>query len=573
MNQLCTIEIIALNWSEPIGIGFFNGQDYIQLLKRSNNHDLVWEFLQVLKEVPGRKARKGKKKEWVIYSHGSEAHVNKIILKSLLDHNQTIEPAPGVGMVKWVNENITFRDAHAMLPMSIVYLQKAFGLTSDPVPEPTAEVSSCGPVLQKFCVALHHVVTAYIEQLDKHYHISPSMTLAVTAVKAFDKGFYPVDNIRRNADFECFIRKATYGGRNEIYQRYGENLNDYDVISMYPSCYDVPVPIGVLKWITPDIDKGTIAEAKVKVPKDSYLGPLPTTLFGQLIFPVGEFQGWWDMRELRNAVDNFNVDVTILRQAECKEEPILKEFGEYGLMLKETYKSQGKIWKQFNNLLYGKFGERGGYPEIRDIRQLVWEDLEGCTPLSGTNELFWYVPPKKRPHKYKKTAISMRIRAEARIRHLNFLQEALETGELFYCDTDSVLTTAQMETGTKPGELKLVRSVWRGYFIKQKFYGMALTGGGFVARTSGYSGPSLREEDFLTLLNNGEIELEQYRNPSMKGILAYAPMERRKTMGTIVNPSSRNRWVGGSQTFPIELPLPGKLSKPIMAFLKEIGVA
>jgi len=410
------------------------------------------------------------------------------------------------------------------------------------------ELESFKAYLKRDCTSLSKVLDAFARKMIDYFGVSPSATLSLSSVKSFDKRFYPVKNIDSNEKFEQYVRAATYGGRNEIYQRYGEGLYLYDVRSMYTSCYDVAVPFGKLHWIVPDIDKGTIAEAKVKVP-DGLIGILPYRINGRLIFPVGELQSWWDTRELRYAA-SLGVDVTIIRQLGAEESPLLKTFGDYVSMLRENEK-ESPIWKLFGVRLSGKFGQSRWRSEIKHVSEI--EDFGGWYPLDKLEEYHerrTYIRGSKSP--YIKPAINMRIRSEARIRHLQLL---LDAKDIYYCDTDSVYTTSKLPVGEGPGDLRLLDIAARAYFVRCKFYGYATPTDKFIQRSSGFRDFALLEHDFQNLLKGKRLSHHMSYPAHWKAILSSRKVglvERQRSVGSYVE--FENRISSSLDTRPIKLP-------------------
>ena len=500
-------------------------------------------FLEVLGNLQGNAKRKPR---LMVYSHSMDNHQNKSLLHHLLTNtSHRVQFPEGVGQITWKDKNIIFTNAYSLLPTNLKTLHQAFGTFSLP------------GTLEGSCSALSEAITAWAELILTEFHTILSSTLATTSVKVLDNEFYPLKRIEGNIDFAQQIRAATYGMRNEIYRKYGENIYFYDVHNMFMSCYDVPVPIGRLQWTRPNIDRGTIAEAKVKVPLDMHLGPLPYRYHGQLCFPVGEFQSTWDIRELRNAV-RLGCDISLIKQAEADEEPILDEFGKHVCDLRgEANKHLKKLWKQFGILLYGKFGQRKSRGTIKHITDMTLDEQDFSTPILESDERYHSIPIKKAGRSpYKKPAISMRIRAEARIRHLDHLLAASKVGQLYYCDTDSVVCSSELETFDGPGELGYVDFAVRAYFIKQKFYGYVRPDGHLVQKTAGHSGKTLTAEKFHQLLNLQEVAVGDFRSCSWRDLFQTDPLEKIYQTSIILGKDPpRNRILeGDTDTIPISLP-------------------
>lgn len=517
---LPTFDIESVNWINPIAVGFYDGYNYHEFIRESEKDDVIWRFLCFLRE----RFQGGK-----VYAHCASKFDNYFILASLYRHGEVAMPEAGLIRLRWKAPNICFEDSYLIAPMSLKALNKMLGVEEKGTwehekgltPEEMGDkLTTFRAYLKNDCLSLSHALYELCELLGTTFGVMPSISLSTTAAKIFGKCFYDLDSIYPNEEFDGFIREATYGGRNEVYKRYGENINLYDVRSMYVSCYDVPVPIGRLRWIKPDIDKGTLAEAIVKVPKDLYIGPLPykpKSLRGQLAFPVGEFKGWWDTKELKNAAENFGIDIDIKRQLYCEEEPVLESFGRVISNLRGG--SKDSFWKTLGLSLSGKFGQSRWRTVIRCAGEI--RDFQGYFPIDRDETYFQVLEYIKGNHPYIRPAIAMRIRAEARVRHLEHITGALKQGQIFYCDTDSIYTTAALPYSEKPkcGELAKIGYAERGYFIRQKLYGVIMKGS-LVQRSSGYSDLKLTEEDFISLLEGKRILIQSGGFPSYKAIFS-----------------------------------------------------
>ena len=545
-----TFDIEAIEWVQPIAVGFFDGKEYHEFLKVNEDHDVIWEFLKFIKKYTGLK----------VYAHNAAGYDNKFILDALTRHGEEVKFLAGLGALVWVGPNIHFEDSFLLLGRKLAVCCTAFGVSRklewkyDETKNPwEMNESILGPFseyLKRDCLALSEVMDSFTEKLITNFGVTPSSTLALTAVKAFDKRFYPVRKINANVSFEPFIREATYGGRNEVYKRYGEEVYFYDIKRMFMSCYDVSVPVGRMQWRSPNIDKGTLAEADVWVdPKKFYVGPLPCRVNGRLVFPVGELpRSWWDMLELRNAV-RLGADVKIIRQLECSELPVLHSFAQAVDELSGASNADmGRIWKLFGLRLSGKFGQHKIRTEIKHIRDLKEDEYN---PLDK-NEVYHEVevPPSENKSPYIKPAVNMRIRAAARVRHLNKL---LSAKDIYYCDTDSVYTTSKMEIGPNIGDLQFVTFAERAYFIASKFYGYVNSDGVLKQKTAGYRDYQLTEYDFQRVLKGEEIPCAFKRIGDWKSVLKGLGVSMEDRRFTYRLPDFSNRVMGEVETSPIVL--------------------
>ena len=545
-----TWDLESIRWTIPIAIGFYDGFTYRDFIKEKEDEDVVWKFLTFLRDhYQGIR----------LYAHYASKFDNKFILTTLCKHSEVVSLEAGFMRLRWVGPNIVFEDSYPIVPMALERMNRMFGVEEKEKWNHKAglspwemgdEILTFRYYLKTDCISLSHSLFKLCEMLGKTFGQMPSISLSTTSAKIFDKCFYPAAKIEANEPFEEFIRKAIYGGRNEVYKRYGENINLYDIHWMYTSCYDTPVPVGKLRWVKPDISRGTLAEATVKVPKDWYIGPLPKKIKGLLAFPVGEFTGWWDVRELRNAVE-MGTDITIRRQLYCEEEPVLEDFGKFISNLRG--KGRDEFWKLFGLSLSGKFGQGRWRDEVKHISKI--ENLMGYTPLDKEEEYFTTKIYMGRGAPYIKPLIAMRIRSEARIRHLRILLKAQEEGEIYYGDTDSVFTTAVLPTGPDIGDLVLIKKAERGYFIRQKLYGV-VCGGRFEQRSAGYSDLRLEEKNFIDLLSNCKVRVGSVYLPSYKRMLTDKELKLLEGGRILTGDLGDSRVSEGRDSLPICLPSP-----------------
>ncbi len=546
-------DIESVGWINPIAVGFFDGFQYKEFIRESEEDDVVWRFLSHLKEnYPGIK----------LYAHCASKYDSKFILSSLHRHGETATPEAGLIRLRWKGPNICFEDSYLLLPIAFKELTKMFeveekgewdhDLNLKPW-EMGEQLGSFRSYLKTDCLSLSLALDEFCKELGLNFGITPSISLSTTSVKAFDKVFYNVENINPNEEFEEFIRRAMYGGRNEVYKRYGEDIHMYDFHDMYTSCYDTPVPTGKMYWAKPNLDdkEGVLVEATAQVPKDFYIGPLPHRHKGRLLFPVGEFPDWWDIEEVRNAV-SMGCDISIRRQINGVKEPVLKEFGEFLTKLRRKKLKQEYLWKMFGVSLSGKFGQGRWRDVIRYVDDI--KNFEGYLPLDSDELYFQIKEYVKGRAPYIKPAVSMRIRSEARIRHLDVILKASKSSEVFYGDTDSLFTTHILPVGEAPGELEYLGKATRGYFIRQKLYAF-IQKGKLKQKSAGFSDLRLGESDFIKLLNGEDLELTEEIISPLRSIIKDKEIELIERPRKVTGGSPESRLTIGLDTEPICFPL------------------
>lgn len=553
MSKIPTFDIEGINWVYPISIGFYDGYDYHDFLRKDEDDDIIWRFLTFVRQYKGIK----------LFAHCASRYDNLFILHALCEHKEPLSLEAGMAKLKWHGPDIVFEDSYLLAPMKLAKLNKMLGVEAKGEwnHEETVKPWEMGDKLSTFrtyqktdCITLSESMSKLCGEVVKAFGVEPSMTLATTAVKTISKAFFDLNQVDNSEYVEEFVRAATYGARNEIYRRYGENIHHFDVHDMYTSCYDVPVPVSELRWAKPNLDTASVVEAHVKIPTDVYIGPLPVrTADRRLIFPNGELPlSWWDAREVRNAVEKFNADVIVRRQLEADELPVLTSFGSYMSSLRNGDSALSKYWKLFGVAPSGKFGQSRWRETTRHASAI--KDFTGAVPIDKNELYFRKIEYIKGRSPYIKPALTMRIRAEARIRHLDYLLTAKQNGSIYYTDTDSVFCDHEFPIIEKPksGELAYLGKIDRGYFVRQKLYGMIIKGA-LIQKSAGYSDLKLTEKNFRDLLEGGTVKFDRsdisnYRNVIMNGDLKL--LETKRSISAAFLPNRREI---GKDSEPITL--------------------
>jgi hypothetical protein len=171
--------------------------------------------------------------------------------------------------------------------------------------------------------------------------------------------------------------KTYFGGRVEVFKLGKTNAKVFDFNSMYTGAMRdtiFPNPKYLKKEINVNAKKFKRHHLKyyegmahlVVHHKETKFGFLPykmkTKQGNKLVFPVGDFSGFWNFNEIRFALENDAIEILEVREvifAVSMESP-LKEFAEsmYKLRFETEDKLLIDIWKRLANSLYGKFAQR-----------------------------------------------------------------------------------------------------------------------------------------------------------------------------------------------------------------------
>jgi hypothetical protein len=300
---------------------------------------------------------------------------------------------------------------------------------------------------------------------------------------------------RRNCKGEChgcahdFARSAYYGGRTELFWAYGTDITYFDINSSYPASMLGNMPIGKSFEYTPkgsvkgatrlfncwSEKKVGIVECTVEIPIGCKIPPLPYRSNGKLIFPVGTFSGVWDWEELKLLTHPLvgGRIVEIKRSLWYKAEPFFREMvlalyhyrtahingckkGSIcgGKSCNPDY-SEGLSYcaKLILNSLYGKFGTN----PLREKTVVIgkhdkWPEFGYCIDFRDWR--VWNVQTVLKSA-YIMPQVAEHVTTLSRVRLFLGMMKIVEQGcEVFYCDTDSVMSNGAMDESEELGGWK-----------------------------------------------------------------------------------------------------------------------
>jgi len=362
--------------------------------------------------------------------------------------------------ITWNGMTARLCDSFRLLPASLRELGKAF------------KVTHAKTEYDFTAMEYGHALIDYNEQdcrclwecLDTFYKETgmTSETFATHSMKMFRKDHLKTLIWKPRQDVTDFVRKSYHGGRVEVFKSQHDNLTAYDVNSMYPYVMQFPMPveyIGESRKLS-DSRYGFV-DATIHVP-DCYVPTLPVR-HGKLYFPCGVIRGTFSTNELRTAVERGARIHTIHAAHYFNTEAIFKE---YILKLYDLKKNAVEptrtIAKFLLNSFYGKFGQnptKKVYCTERDAPHDAWPIITpdgiptGYAYFERTSNAAYLLPH-----------LASAVTSAARLHLLTNLSE-----NSFYCDTDSVFTTEQMETSKELGGWGLVGN-GAAHFIQPKLY-------------------------------------------------------------------------------------------------------
>lgn len=394
----------------------------------------------------------------------------------------------------------TFLDSYKLIPTSFDKAAKAFGLEGKVQHDLSLHESDPRWVayLKGDCVGLYDVLVRFHHYVENVLCGEVGMTAPSTAVKLLRRRYLKAP-IPRNEETHEFVRSGYYGGRVEVFRSSGEGLRYYDFNSSYPASMLEMMPGGVATWWegTPparltDYHIG-FCDVEVEVPEELHIPPLPIRIerggtaelldpapmpYDKLIFPVGRLRGVWEWTELQMALEVGCRITRWHRSAWYVPIPLFERF------VRDLYRYRDKSQPDYDeglasvvkimlNSTYGKFG-------MKTLRKKIyrWDDPElpdGARPANGDPDCpVWYAE-EEADACYVMPQIAARVTALSRVKLYRAMMASMDAGgSVYYCDTDSVITTAELPSSTALGELKDELPEYsgrlHGKFIAPKLY-------------------------------------------------------------------------------------------------------
>lgn len=289
---------------------------------------------------------------------------------------------------------------------------------------------------------------------------------------------------------EEFIRCSYCGGRTEVFKpKLDEAGKHYDVNSLYPyvmSIHDFPIGSPEMfseseiaqemfeNWMENHDGLGFVS-CSVYIPYQ-HIPPLPVKM-GKLTFPCGFVYGTWTYTELEYAIKNCGVEVITYREV-ChfsRTFPVFKRFIDMMYQIKEKGTvEKNEALRSFGKLLmnvgYGYTGMNRDKTQLRDIREK--DKYDEITFIN--DELGYIEVPADIKSEYIQVQVASYVTSYARLVLLDALLKADKLGEVYYCDTDSIVTNItfpdEIVDSKKLGFWDLESKPIKALFLRPKVY-------------------------------------------------------------------------------------------------------
>jgi len=422
------------------------------------------------------------------------------------------------------NIKIVWKDSHRIFPVSLNSLCEVFkvsGKTSKyNLDYNNIDLFNKPDLLEEFkkysltdSVALLEALIKAQDIYIKNFSVDIASVLSTStlSLKIFRTSFLTKDIPCLNNNLDQFIRQSYYGGATDYYQMYGENMNYYDVNSLYPHAMLNPMPFDLIKYYSNMtninlMDVFGFFLADIECPPNIKYPLIPyrdLNVKGTgVIYPTGRWTGVYFSELLKIASLN-GYKIKLLSGYTFSQEFL---FNKYVQHIYETKKiSNGAerfIAKMHLNQLYGYFGRS---LKVFQTENLNRQELKDKLTLNIVHNLLQISPDlfialiannlnedviKELNIKLNKNfnlnrkkirsnvAIASAVTSYAQIEMIKLKLLCVELGiNILYSDTDSMITDRPLPSYLIGKDLGLLKDeldggiITRGYFLGVKNYG------------------------------------------------------------------------------------------------------
>lgn len=461
------MDVESREWTKFVMAGFYDGETYSYY---ETAKDFIKFLIKNAEEIPQDIfAHNGGKFDFAFFY--SELLKNKSIrVKSIIPRGSSVLSVE----FEIKKKTFYFRDSLALLPFSLKKLTEAFDVETKKGEWDHSKTSGITSELIDYnesdCKGLHQVLTKFWSQpvVKKG---GQAYTIASQALKVFQT-FMDEDHERCSKTIDSFVRGAYFGGRTEIFKPIHEGpqkIKEYDINSMYPYVMkemEYPVGKGIFTF-REEVGKLGIYEAEVTCPKDLYIPVLGILHNNKYCFPSGKFRGRWTSSELDFARTK-GYKIKIIRGVYWEDSK--KIFAGYVdtlyKMRQEAVKGsvQDIVCKLLLNSLYGRFALNTDRENLTfnledNVKEYETFEIEG-----ESIELF---KKEIKLDSWTYSPWSVFVTSYARIHLYSYFDDSV-----FYCDTDSIFTTREIESSKDLGGLKFENEYETAVFLLPKTYSL-----------------------------------------------------------------------------------------------------
>jgi len=352
--------------------------------------------------------------------------------------------------------------------------------------------------LIKYCeqdvISLHMVILTFTKEIFNKFKVNvlnyptlPSIAFALYRLKYIKSDTVPI----LSGGIYNDIKRGYYGGFVDVYQVWGNNVQGFDVNSLYPSSMSkYPVPVGKPEFFEGDYKlrfKNLFGFVLARVEAPHLARPiLPYKYINKngsqsTIYPTGTWTGWYFTEEIKNAM-KYGYKFTIIKGYHFDNQKIFTDYINELYSIKCSVSSDNPwytISKLLQNSLYGRFGmspdiEKNAFMNSSNFQQILKSGTKCVTDFIdlGNKTLVSYLEDQGEHDPNVSVGIAAAIAAWSRIQMTHYIMKYGDS--ICYIDTDGIKTTSSIdpsEIGTKLGMMKYEGTFKEAVFIAPKVYG------------------------------------------------------------------------------------------------------
>ena len=296
-------------------------------------------------------------------------------------------------------------------------------------------------------------------------------TIASTAMSLFRRAFLGRD-IFTSETLNGICMESYFASRVEVLSRNAHDFKIYDINSSFPYAMTFPLPGNLIEFRTtlPDDDRDEciyLADVTIEIPQ-MHFPPLPYRKDNRVFFPVGRWRAWFTSTDIRLALR----EGAILH--DVHQVYVFEPFFDFGEYASKIYKLRSDATTDFRRLvlkyllnsLYGKCAE-----SIHKQEMLVNPDEIDRATMQMLQPGVW-LAEKEAKIAHRHVIVAAVITAIARRTLYDYGKECFNQSKpLYYCDTDSCATRAELPVDDKRlGALKLEKKMGWAEFVAPKIY-------------------------------------------------------------------------------------------------------
>jgi len=500
IDKFKVFDIEAYEWNKIYAIGLYDGSKVLTHISDNEpNTAFVEWLLDNLNDGDILFAHNGGKYDFLFLFQFIQER--KVKIRDI----KVIHASVVMLKIEYNNKVLEFRDSFALLPVSL----KNLTIDYDVEHKKLQMDYNLGIGDARFKEYFRNDLMGLYEVLEQSRELLNSYTIAQATMKNYLTNFYKQKISNYSFKIDNLFRNGYYGGRVEIFKMRGENLHYYDINSLYPSVmYESEYPLiasNNIEYVNEYVrNRLGYYFVKVSVPDNDYIPLLPyRDKEGKLLFPQGTWQGWYYSPEIEKALQ-LGYSIKVYRGYVFKHTGyIFRDFvNHYYDIKKHSTGAKRFIAKLMLNSLYGKFGQH---------RELDTFEVSEDSP-------YMYLPYLNLARvktisyaKYIHSEIAGLITSYARLKLYSLFERAGKEN-IYYCDTDSIITSRELSTSDALGDIKNEDNIKTFIAINPKVYAYITTDNSkIVIKAKGLDAKALKYQDFENALYKGDFSAFIYQ--------------------------------------------------------------